>query len=470
MVEQRNVALVGRPNVGKSRLFNRLAGRRIAIVHDQPGVTRDVNTVEIEGDYTLMDTGGIGLVSDESGKQYLSDAVEEQVYFAMQAAQLVLMVVDSKEGCTPLDEEIVSRLRHFGKKVILVVNKIDQPEHEARESDFAHLGFDHNHLVSAEHGRGIDDLRQSIAEALGPKPEEEPQPEGHRVKICFAGRPNVGKSSLCNRLLNSERLVVSEVPGTTRDSVSLDLDYKHGKDEIWPFRLMDTAGLRKRGKMNSSVEYFSSVRSENAIENADVVFLVLDALTGVTTQDKSLAGHIVKSGKSLAILVNKWDLALETFQRDPLSGYKDEKDFRKKYANAVVKELFFIPNSPVLFVSALKGYALEDLLATARKIDERQLRKLPTAKLNQLIAQLLERQRPKLVKGKRFKVYYSVQTGNRPYRIRLFCNQAANLDDRYRRYLEKGFISEFKLDGCPVRFELIGKPKRKKDFYLSQSK
>lgn len=467
MNNERSVALVGRPNVGKSRLFNRLAGRRIAIVHDEPGVTRDVNAVEIDNDFILMDTGGIGLDAGES-KEILVRAVEEQVNFAIQAAGLILFMVDGRDGCTPLDEAVAEKLRQYGKEPILVINKIDTDRHESLGADFARLGFDQSYLISAEHGRGTGTLRESIDEALGPKPQPVEETGEGRIQICFAGRPNVGKSSICNRLFKSERLVVTEVPGTTRDSVSLDLDYRPKEGGTWPFRLIDTAGVRKKGKMSSSLEFFSSLRSESAMDRADVVFLVLDALSGVTKQDKSLAGHIIKSGKTLAVVVNKWDLALEAFQREPLKGYENEKDFRQKFSKAIYKELFFLPDSPILFVSALKGFSIHKILFEARQLDKIQSTQLSTPKLNRLIAELTERQRPPIIKGKRFKVYYAVQTGARPFQIRLYCNLAANLDDRYRRYLEKGFHAEFDLQGCPMRFQLAGKPKRSKDFYQPQ--
>ncbi len=469
MEPSRSVALVGRPNVGKSRLFNRLAGRRIAIVHDQPGVTRDVNAIEIDGDFILMDTGGIGLEVVE-GKAVMTDAVEEQVAFAIQAASVIIFMVDGREGCTPLDEAVADKLRQYGKEPILVINKIDSDRQEHQGSDFARMGFDQLILVSAEHGRGIFDLRESIDTALGPKLPAPEELSEKRIQICFTGRPNVGKSSICNRLFKSDRLVVTEVPGTTRDSIALDMDYETREGENWPFRLIDTAGLRRKGKMNSSVEFFSAMRSEGAVMQADVVFLVLDALNGVTTQDKALAGQIVKAGKTLAVVVNKWDLAMEAFRNEPVKGYEDERDFRRKFSKAIFKELFFLPGSPILFVSALEGLSIAKILHTARDLDRIQSTQLPTAKVNQVVANLTERQRPPLIKGKRFKIYYAVQTGSRPFQIRLFCNIAANLDDRYRRYLEKGFHAEFGLPGCPVQFLLIGKPKRSKDFYQPQMK
>lgn len=459
MQSDRTVALVGRPNVGKSRLFNRLARRRIAIVHDQPGVTRDVNAVSIDDDFILMDTGGIGLERNMDTDQLIS-ATEEQVDFAVQAAQVICLVVDGREGATALDDEIAASLRRAGKKPILVVNKLDAAGAEDRVADFDHFGFDDVIPVSAEHGRGESLLREAIAQRLGPPVESTEPPGERRIRMAFVGRPNVGKSSLCNRLLQADRLVVSEVPGTTRDSVELDLDWKTDNGATWPFRLIDTAGLRKRASMSSSVEYFSSLRSRDAIAHADVVYLVIDALEGVTTQDKSLAGEVIDAGKSLAVIVNKWDLALETFRTDPIPGYDSVDEFRKKFAEEVSRLIFFLPDSPIVFVSAKTGFAVERLLKRARDLDRRAGGKIPTPRINQLLHELLEKREPKIIRGKRFKIFYATQTGVRPIRIRCFCNQEAKLDQTYRRYLQNAFIEEFDLAGCSLRFDFQSKQRR----------
>lgn len=457
MPEPRIVALVGRPNVGKSRLFNRLARRRISIVHDEPGITRDVISADVD-DYTLMDTGGLGLVSEGEAAN-ITEAVEIQVQLAVQSARLILFVVDGREGLTPLDEMVADELRRAGKEVVILINKLDNPEQTARAAEFSRLGFSRAIHVSAEHGRGESEMREVIAERLGPPPKVT-EPAQKRIKICFVGRPNVGKSSLGNRLLQSDRLIVTDIPGTTRDAVELDLDYQNPDGSSWHFRLVDTAGVRRRTKVSSPVEYFSTTRSEHAIESADVVFLVLDAKEGVTKQEQHLGGLVLEKGKALVILVNKWDLVHETFREEPLEGYKDEREFREAFAVAVRKELFFNPDSPVIFVSALEGFAMERLLKSARRLDYVLDRKLPTGRLNRLLAELAAKRSPPAVKGRRFRIYYGVQTGNRPFRIRLFCNEAGSLPDTYRRYLEGGISREFDLPGCPIRFELVGKPKK----------
>ncbi|MEX2381340.1 MAG: ribosome biogenesis GTPase Der [Opitutales bacterium] len=459
MSEPRIVALVGRPNVGKSRLFNRLAGRRISIVHDQPGITRDIVSADIKNDYTLMDTGGLGLVSKEEPAN-ITEAVEIQVHVAVHAASVILFVVDGREGLTPLDEMVADHLRRAGKKVVVLVNKMDSPAQEDRASEFDRLGFSPCIHVSAEHGRGESEMHEAIAEILGPPPERV-EPAQKRIRICFVGRPNVGKSSLANRLLKSERLIVTDIPGTTRDAVELDLDYQNPDGSTWHFRLVDTAGVRRRTKVSSPVEYFSTTRSEHAIESADVVFLVLDAKEGVTKQEQTLGGMVLEKGKALVILVNKWDLVHESFRDEPMEGYKDEREFREAFADAVRKELFFNPDSPVIFVSALEGYAMDRMLKSARRLDYILDKKLPTGRLNKVLGDLAaKRSPPAAAKGKRFRIYYGVQTGNRPFRFKLFCNEASSLPDTYRRYLEAGISKEFDLPGCPIRFELVGKPKR----------
>lgn len=458
-----SVAIVGRPNVGKSRLFNRLVGRRVSIVHDRPGVTRDVVVADSPEGYVLMDTGGIGMQPEMTSVE-IQNATEEQADFAIRAATLLLFVVDGREGLIPLDETLAAKFRKMGKEPILVVNKMDEPERGYSSSEFAKLGFKAMVGVSAEHGHGVGQLIESVAERLPPISAIPSGDQSHRTKIAFIGRPNVGKSSLCNRLLNMERLIVSDVPGTTRETVELDLDYQtEGQEKPWCFRLFDTAGLKRKNRVDSSLDYFSAVRTKHAIEAVDVVFLVLDAREGVTKQDKILAGHVLDQGKSLSILVNKWDLALESFRKDPLPGYEDEKEFRKSYIKSVRKELFFIPDSPISFVSAQTGYAVQDFLQVARDLNARMDKTISTSALNKLIGEMWEHRPPAKVGGKRFKVFYAVQVETRPFRIKLFCNREEKLNDQYRRYLEKGIQQRFGLAGCPLKFSLAGKEARYKE-------
>lgn len=456
-----SVAIVGRPNVGKSRLFNRLAGRRISIVHDRPGVTRDVVVADSPEGYTIMDTGGIGMQPEMTSVE-IQDATEYQADFAIRAADLLLFVVDGRDGLLSLDETLSKKFRKMGKKPVLVVNKLDDPENTYSISEFDKLGFENVIGVSAEHGHGFEQLLNCIQENL-PEFENILPEEGEtdRTRIAFVGRPNVGKSSLCNRLLDMKRLIVSDVPGTTRETVELDLDYSlENSDDVWRFRLFDTAGLKRHKRIDSSLDYFSAVRTKKAIESVDVVFLVLDAREGVTKQDKIMADHILKEGRALSIIVNKWDLALESFRKNPLPGYEDEKDFRKSYLKSIRKELFFLPDSPITFVSALTGYSIKDFLQVARDLDARMDKTLSTSALNKVIGEMWEHRPPAKIKGKRFKVFYAVQVESRPFRVKLFCNKEEKLNDQYRRYLEKGIQQKFGLSGCPLKFSLAGKEQR----------
>jgi GTP-binding protein len=459
----RTVAIVGRPNVGKSRLFNRLARKRISIVHDQPGITRDVISTEVEeGGYTLLDTGGLGLKDgDETSTSELIAASEQQVGFAMDTADLILFVVDGLAGVTSLDERIASRLRRSKKNVLLVVNKADFDDAKIELADAYKLGLGEPLRVSAEHGTGHEALRAAILAQLGPVPEI-PAAVTKTAKdplcFCFIGRPNVGKSSLGNRLLQSERLIVSPVPGTTRDAVELPFEFKGRDGKMHPFRLIDTAGIKAATKLASPVEYFSRLRSLDAIQRADVVFLVLDAMEGVTQQDKAIAGEALKERKPIVIVVNKWDLVKEAFKKQGgFKPYKSERDYREKYEHALFERLYFTPGSPLIFASAKDGHDIDRMLNAAVQLNRTLDKKLSTAKLNQVLGFLAERTPPPAIAGRRFRTYYATQTSNRPFRIKIFCNREEKLTEQYRRYLEAGLVKEFGLDGCPIYFDLVGK-------------
>jgi GTPase len=461
MDSSRTVAIVGRPNVGKSRLFNRLCRRRLSIVHDMPGVTRDLVSAEVDGDFMLLDTGGLGMELEMTPKK-ISQAAEEQVEFAIRASKVILFIVDVRQGIAALDEMVAEKLRRYGSDVILVANKADSAVEEDGACEFARLGLGEAFPVSAEHGRGVSDLLDKIREKLGePKQiDDDVSAESRRIRISLLGRPNVGKSSLGNRLLDSKRLIVSDVPGTTRDSVELDLNYSHKDGELLKFRLADTAGLRSRKKVDSPVEFFSSVRSQQAMERSDVVFLVIDAVTGVTRQDQTIAGAVLDAGRALVVVVNKWDLIIQQWKQEPIEGFRSLNHFLESYEKSLRKEMFFLPDPPVLFVSAETGFRIESMLEAAASVSATLDMKIPTGKLNALIQSLFEARAPKLVGAKRFKVFYAVQTGSRPMQIRLFCNRVERLDPAYRRYLERAIIHEFRLDGCPIRFDLVGKEQR----------
>jgi len=464
----RSVALVGRPNVGKSRLFNRLTGKRISIVHDQPGVTRDLITAVVNDDYLLMDTGGIGMEIAGTPAQ-LTKATHEQVDFAIASASVIVLMADAHTGLVPQDEIIAKRLHDAGKKVILVINKAENFEQvESDMHSFFKLGLGDPLPISAEHNMGIGELRERIETALGPKPETVPVDEaisGHRIRMCLVGKPNVGKSSIGNRLLQNDRLIVSEIPGTTRDAISHNLDYQSPKGDIWPFELIDTAGLRAAPKLSTSVEYFSSVRTQQAIEAAEIVVLVLDALGGVTKQDKRIAGEIVAAGKGLVVVVNKWDLALAKFEKEPLQGFDNIRDFRRSFLDAVLEELFFLPRCPVVFTSAKENLNLDELLRHARNVYESYIRDLPTGKINRVIQSIIEQRAPSIAGGRRFKVYYALQVSKGPQVIRLYCNEPLKLEDDYQRFMERNFLEAFELYGVSVRFNLVGKPAMRRPLY-----
>ncbi len=466
----RSVVIVGRPNVGKSRLFNRLARKRISIVHDQPGVTRDVISAEVDDGYTLMDTGGLGLKEGETSSAAIIAASERQVGFAIDTASLILFIIDGLDRVTALDDRIARSLRQGGKPVILVVNKADFGEEKVDHEGVSRLGLGDPIFVSAEHGRGESELRQAILGRIG-NPPEKPEveaagdaPAGKRppgpICISFIGRPNVGKSSLANRLLRSDRLIVNDLAGTTRDAIELPFEFKGRDRKMYPFKLIDTAGIKAATKLASSVEYFSRLRSLEAMQRSDVVFLVLDALDGVTQQDKAIAGEAVKDRKPIAVIVNKWDLVHKAFAQDGgIHGYKSERDYREKYERALFDRLFFTPGAPLIFVSALSGFEVDRMLNAAVKLHRTLEKKLPTARLNETLAWLAERTPPPAIGARRFKIYYATQTGNRPFRIKIFCNREERLTESYRRYLEAGLVKEFDLSGCPVEFELVGKPR-----------
>src|SRR5271154_347756 len=374
----RSVVIVGRPNVGKSRLFNRLARKRISIVHDQPGVTRDVVSAQVDDGYTLMDTGGLGLKEGETSSAAIIEASEKQVGFAIDTAALILFIIDGLDHVTALDDRIAARLRSGKKPVIVVINKADFGDEKADFEGVSRLGLGDPICVSAEHGRGESELREEILKRIGltaperpdrddgaPRPKRPPGP----ICISFIGRPNVGKSSLANRLLNSDRLIVNSTAGTTRDAIELPFEFRGRDKKMHPFRLIDTAGIKAATKLASSVEYFARLRSLEAMQRPDVVFLVLDAMDGVIQQDKAIAGEAVKDRKPIAIIVNKWDLVHEAFRRDGgIPGYKSERDYREKYEHALFERLFFTPGAPLIFVSAMSGFEVSRMLNAAVKL------------------------------------------------------------------------------------------------------
>ena len=458
-----NVAIVGRPNVGKSALFNRLAGRKLAIVHDQPGITRDrMSAICKRGTrpFTLWDTGGIfGVGERELGAQ-VRRAAEE----ALRESDLLLFVVDAKEGLSPIDKELAGMLRKSQKPVVLVINKIDIEKHESLAMDFASLGFEASVAISAEHDRGISELISVIEQRLPASTiDRSARNIEKQIAIAVVGRPNVGKSSLINSIVRSERAIVSELPGTTRDAV--DIIYEHDGQR---FVFIDTAGIRRRGKQSTSVEVFSVMRSERSVRRADLCVLIVDVTMGVTAQDKRIAGLIQKARKPAMIILNKWD------QVKPRGGEKRAAGQAIEEARA---QLFFLEYAPMLITSALTGENVEKIFASIEKIERAARQRIGTGVLNRLLRQAFEANPPPMVKGRRLKLLYGTQTKSGGFRAGeearekkaavaesrdalaapefvLFVNDSSLLNETYRRYLESRIRKAEPYTGLPIIFAL----------------
>jgi GTP-binding protein len=447
------VAIVGRPNVGKSALFNRLAGRNIAIVHDQPGITRDRLAAPCgkgRRPFRIWDTGGIG----GGGETELRTQVRASAEAAMEESDLILFVVDAQDGLTPVDEELAKLLRKSRKPVLLVINKIDHPNHDAMDSDFARLGFAKAVSISAAHGRGISWLLDTIDSLLpvsNAVTERSPSSPGSAegestisspLALAIVGRPNAGKSSLINSIVRGSRTIVSELPGTTRDAV--DIKYRRNDQE---FLLIDTAGIRSRSKHSSSVEVFSVMRAERTIRRADLCILVIDLASGVTTQDKKIAGLIQKAEKPCLIILNKWDLL------KPKQG-------AKKVAETIDREtrerLFFLQYAPVLMTSALTGENVGQLFRLIKDISEAGKERIGTGVLNRLLRRAFEENPPPSVGNRRLKLLYAAQAGGekesgvQAIKFVLFVNQPKLLSETYGRFLEARIRSIAPYTGLPI--------------------
>ena len=420
------VAIVGRPNVGKSTLFNRLLGRRKAIVHDRPGVTRDrvVDIAEIELDrhIQLIDTGGLVPGNDPLG-------LNQQVLIAVEESDLVLFVVDGKDGLVAADETVWEELRGSGKPTILVVNKADTRAAQDSFYEFFNLGIEPQVLLSAEHNQGIGDLRERIAEVL-PRPEPSAQALGPRLAI--VGRPNVGKSSLLNRLLGQERALVSDVPGTTRDPIDTVVEGE-GK----PYVLIDTAGIRRRGRTADAPEEVAIMMARRQLEQADLALVVVDASQGVTSGDLAIAGTAWELGRASVVLINKWDL-LDEASRDELEGSWERLD-----------EVLSEPRR--VNVSALSGRGVQKIFPAVEETLEVFNVRLGTADLNRLIDDLVRRHQPPVERGHDWRVLYATQVKTGPPTFMLFANRKLPRQSSYRRYLENGIRRELGLEGIPLR-------------------
>ncbi len=452
----KTVAIVGRPNVGKSALFNRLARRRISIVHDQPGVTRDRIFAECRWDevgqpFQLIDTGGIGSDVDTSFTQQ----VEVEVSLAMEAADVILFLVDAQAGLNPVDQELARQLRRVKKPILLVVNKVDHEKHAELDSDFARLGFKETVSISAEHNRGMLDLlsliRAHLPEVLPGEEEKIPEPP---LELAIVGRPNVGKSSLINAILRDRRTLVSPISGTTRDAV--DVPYEWGGRS---YTLIDTAGIRPAGKQESSVEVFSVMRSERTIRRADLCVLVIDAVEGVTAQDKRIAGLIQEAGKPCMVAVNKWDLVSEIQgnRKEQLAGRKEQLE---ALLERIRVELFFVDYAPIVVTSAHEGEGVQRVLKMIEQIREGAQARISTGALNRVLSEAMTLHPAPTRSNKRFKIIYATQPErNDPRRtpiptptLLLFVNQADLLIASYRKYLETKIREEVPWTGLPLKF------------------
>ena len=459
-----SVAIIGRPNVGKSALFNRLVGRKIAIVHDQPGITRDrISAICSRGEqpFTLWDTGGIF----GAGEKELTVQVRQTAEDALRESNLLLFVVDGKDGLSPIDSDLARTLRKSRKPIVLVVNKIDNDKHESLAAEFDALGFEQIVSISAEHNRGISDLLGVVDQLLPSPAQSVSQPslvtpersEGGTLNsqplaIAIIGRPNVGKSSLINAIVQSERAIVSELPGTTRDSV--DISYQRDSRR---FLFIDTAGIRRRGKLSSSVEVFSVMRAERSIRRADLCVLIVDLTSGVTAQDKRIAGLIQEARKAALVVLNKWDLV------KPKRG--ERQTIRELVAETRAK-IFFLNYAPVLVASARTGENVDRLFGMIGKIERAATTRIGTGVLNRLMRAVFAANPPPMVKGRRLKLFYAAQSAGtqdrsakgpihrrehlQPPEFVLFVNDPRLLSQSYARYVEARIRDAEPYSGLPI--------------------
>jgi len=425
------VAIVGRPNVGKSTLFNKLIGRKKAIVVDEPGVTRDLNFADMEEfgkAFTLVDTGGFESVTEDK----IMVQVREQTRFAIEDSDLIVFLMDGRSGPTADDQELVRILRKASKPVIYAVNKLDTDRLDTQLSDFYSIGVADPIPVSAEHGRGLNELVDAIIEGLPESAlEEEP---GERVRVAIVGRPNVGKSSLLNRIIGSERSIVSDVAGTTRDPVDTPFDSGSGR-----YLFVDTAGIRKKNRVSLTVETYSVMEAIKCIERSDVAILVLDGKLGVQGQDEKIAGLIEDRFRCCVIIVNKWDLV--------------EKDTHTvEYAKETIRnKLKFLSYAPVLFTSALTGQRVPKVLETIDSLVEKSRMRISTSNLNNVFESIRRRHRPPAYRGREIKFYYVTQSGVAPPTFVVFTNWPEGIEDTYKRYIVNSLREALGLDTVPIK-------------------
>jgi GTP-binding protein len=446
---KRVVAIVGRPNVGKSALFNRLVGRRVSIVHEEVGVTRDRVACEAnwEGErFELIDTGGLGHFDKQVSEDQIVAGTEEQAEVAIADASFIIFVVDITAGLAPLDEEVARILHQSGRTVLLAANKADNPEREDDSYEFDQLGFP-VFPVSAIQNRGINDL---MAELVPQLPHEDNPTEKEPLRVAVVGRPNAGKSSYINRLLRDERVIVSDVPGTTRDSI--EIPFTIGKGETARhYQLIDTAGVQKDTRSRGAVDWFSNLRTDKSIERADVVVMVLDAETGPTSRDKKVAAKIIDAQKGCILLLNKWDLAEEA----------DQEITQTQYLPALREALPFMGFAPVLFVSAKSGYNIKRSVEAIDYVAAQTRTEITTGVLNRVIQQACDKYPPPIAKGKRLKIYYATQSGTNPIYFKVFVNNPDNARSNWLAYLQNQMRDAFGLEGAPIFIKLVARARPK---------
>ncbi len=466
------VAIVGRPNVGKSTFFNRMIGERVAIVEDMPGTTRD----RIYGDtdwngreFTLIDTGGLELGSDIPVGQVGLDGqpgdimkrVRAQAELAIEEADVIVFMVDAQAGVTAADDEVADLLRRTQKPVILTANKSDNAKLRQDVVEFYTLGIGEPITISSTQGTGTGDLLDLIVDAL---PPEQERPEGEEeeevTRIAIVGRPNVGKSSLLNAILGFQRSIVSDVPGTTRDAIDIEFEYKDKK-----LILIDTAGIRRRGRVGPGVEKYSVLRSSRAIDRCDVALLLIDASEGLAAQDTHIAGEIQEKAKGVVVIVNKWDLA-QVQRREEREGIfpnpDDEIESAERYRKIIAEGLKFIPYAPIVFASAKTGYHVQSLLDAVLNIAEMRYLRVPTSRLNEVVQEAVRRHNPTVFKGKVMKIYYATQTQVNPPTFVFFVNDPQALHFSYERYLENQLRYAFSFRGTGIRLQFRARPRSEK--------
>ncbi len=442
------VALVGRPNVGKSTLFNRLVGERMAVTHEIPGTTRD--RIQAESDwngvtFNVVDTGGIE-VYEPKGSRDLSPLAEgsaefvpqikAQAMMAVQDADVIVMLVDATHGITAADEEVAEILRRTQKPVLIAANKTDDLKRTEEAVEFYSLGLGEVYPISAYHGVGVGDLLDGVVAALKQAPPDvgEEEWEDDHLKIAIVGRPNVGKSSLLNHLLGEERAIVSPVAGTTRDAIDTRIMW-HGE----PITLIDTAGIRKRGRIEPGIEKYSVLRAMRAIERADVALLVLDAMDGVTEQDTHIGGYILDAYKSVVIVVNKWDAV----EKDSFT--------MNRYLDTIRERFRFIDYAPVIFISALTGQRIHEVLETAHRVWEARFVRLSTSEVNRIVRAAYQKHQPVSRGTKRLKIYFASQVAVNPPLFLFHVNDKRLVHFSYKRYLENQIRAEYPFEGTPIR-------------------